>query len=923
MNIDSKELCMGCMSKIENDEDFCPNCGWQKQQQELSPHQLLPQTILNGKYLIGRVLGEGGFGITYLGWDLNLDMKVAIKEYYPAGFVTRETTTTTTITPFSGEKREAYVNGLDKFVGEAKSLAKFYSLPGIVSVKDFFKENGTAYIVMEYIEGVTLKEYLQKEGGKLPVYQVLEWVKPLIQSLSQMHNAGIIHRDISPDNIMITRNGDIKLLDFGAARDISVDGAKSLSVLLKPGYAPEEQYRTRGSQGPWTDVYALCATIYKVITGETPPEALERMHEDTLVPPSRQGAALSDSQERTLLKGMAILQKDRYDSIASLYSDLYGDNLGAAFSTKSETDKIKDSSVPSSDKVKTNDDRDKTVPLDNDNGRTIPLEKGTTPPSNTPEIHKSSRIAAIIILVLYSIGAILMQNYEAELILWAIAAIDIAYTVYSQFRKTPAGIIERLSNLGVRCSLVLFLTAIYLGDNSRAFGYGGDPDPGFAIGYGAAIVLIVLLLINAGHEAVKLIGWYKSTSVPLSKKRSVNMLRFSGIIAVALTFAIFALTLSSAVEDVIKIRHRREMTNNSVPEASAEPSTTPVSEATTQPTSSIEPITSATPTSPSETTSAPSEDPVSEGNKTLSDSPTKYPVGVYPANYSTFDYQTTRFTVFGDWLYYVAGTGELIRAQVNPDKIQNSERYTFVAGEGNPTEEIVLDGPVESFIISNDKTSTEDYIYFIEGSNRDSTFCRANLDGTGKKVIKEGNFVRGVIDQGWFYYSDLSDENKLCRTKLDGSKQEIIMDGQWSFILFVYDGWVYFFDENFTCYRVRSDGEYLAQFSSNSDRPCWVTAGYLYYLSSDNNLYRMRPDGSDKKMIAEGDKNYNFPAGDWIYRYSDSSAYRIRLDGSNKEALNFSYFSSFEDFCMCPSENHEIMYFFDMMGAGCYRISVN
>ena len=321
-SLDVSKLCMGCMSKIENDEDFCPNCGWQKQQQELSPHQLLPQTILNGKYLIGRVLGEGGFGITYMGWDLNLDMKVAIKEYYPAGFVTRETTTTTTITPFSGEKREAYISGLDKFVGEAKSLAKFYSLPGIVSVKDFFKENGTAYIVMEYIEGVTLKQYLQKEGGKLPVYQVLEWVKPLIQSLSQMHSAGIIHRDISPDNIMITRNGDIKLLDFGAARDISVDGAKSLSVLLKPGYAPEEQYRTRGSQGPWTDVYALCATIYKAITGQTPPESMERMHEDNLVPPSKLGISLTEVQEAALIKGMAVLQENRYQSMSELYEGL-------------------------------------------------------------------------------------------------------------------------------------------------------------------------------------------------------------------------------------------------------------------------------------------------------------------------------------------------------------------------------------------------------------------------------------------------------------------------------------------------------------------------------------------------------------------------------------------------------------------------
>jgi len=224
-HIDTSKLCMGCMKSIENKKAPCPHCGWQDDAAERAPHHLPLYTILNGKYLVGRVLGEGGFGITYLGWDLNLDMKVAIKEYYPSGFVTRETTATTTVTPLSGEKREAYFNGLEKFVNEAKSLAKFSSLPGVVSVKDFFRENGTGYIVMEYVEGITLKQYLKKEGGRLPINQVLQLVKPLIKSLTQMHEIGIIHRDISPDNIMLTSGGEVKLLDFGAARDISTDGA--------------------------------------------------------------------------------------------------------------------------------------------------------------------------------------------------------------------------------------------------------------------------------------------------------------------------------------------------------------------------------------------------------------------------------------------------------------------------------------------------------------------------------------------------------------------------------------------------------------------------------------------------------------------------------------------------------------------------
>ncbi len=320
--IDVGHLCLGCMSKLESKKLFCPFCGFSESSYTPSPHQLPLNTILNGKYLVGRVLGEGGFGITYLGWDLNLDMKVAIKEYYPSGYVTRESFSTLSVTFFTGDKREAFQAGLDKFVGEAKSLAKFYSLPGIVSVKDFFRENATAYIVMEYIEGTTLKEYLGTRGGKIPVSQALELMKPLIRSLDQMHGVGIIHRDISPDNIMITHEGDIKLLDFGAARDISIDGAKSLSVLLKPGYAPEEQYRTRGSQGPWTDVYALCATLYKTITGETPIESMERLHQDDLKPPSTLGVSIGKSVEEALLKGLSLFQQNRFQSMKELYDAL-------------------------------------------------------------------------------------------------------------------------------------------------------------------------------------------------------------------------------------------------------------------------------------------------------------------------------------------------------------------------------------------------------------------------------------------------------------------------------------------------------------------------------------------------------------------------------------------------------------------------
>ena len=315
-------LCMNCLQQ-KKAQGACLHCGFDETTYAASPHHLPLRTILAGKYLVGRVLGEGGFGITYLGWDLNLDLKIAIKEYYPTGFVTRENTTTNTVTPYMGEKAQFFTKGRTRFVDEAKSLAKFYALPGIVSVKDFFLENGTAYIVMEFVEGETLKQLLSHSGGKLPADQVIEMMKPLMRSLSEIHKAGIIHRDISPDNIMVTKEGNVKLLDFGAARDFSDSGNRSLSVMLKPGYAPEEQYRSRGVQGPWTDVYALCATMYKAISGVTPMESIERVQNNEVKPPTELGVGIPPQQEVALMKGMAVLQKDRYQSIHGIFDAFY------------------------------------------------------------------------------------------------------------------------------------------------------------------------------------------------------------------------------------------------------------------------------------------------------------------------------------------------------------------------------------------------------------------------------------------------------------------------------------------------------------------------------------------------------------------------------------------------------------------------
>lgn len=319
--MDVERLCMGCMKELKQ-PGICPKCGYNPAAVNTEGHYLKPYTILNGKYLVGRVLGEGGFGITYIGFDLNLELPIAIKEFYPNGYVTREGDVTSMVSVYRGTNMEAISKWKSNFIREARTLAKCSHLSGIVGVKDFFEENGTAYIAMEYLEGMTLKAYVKSCGGKVEVNSLLKTLEPVMTSLAKVHESGLIHRDISPDNIMLLENGNMKLLDFGAARDYSAEDEKSLSVLLKPGYAPEEQYRTRGKQGPWSDVYAFAATIYKCITGVTPPESMERMREDDLKKPSELGIAISPQMEEALLKGMAVYAENRYQSMAEFMNAL-------------------------------------------------------------------------------------------------------------------------------------------------------------------------------------------------------------------------------------------------------------------------------------------------------------------------------------------------------------------------------------------------------------------------------------------------------------------------------------------------------------------------------------------------------------------------------------------------------------------------
>ena len=317
----AEQLCMGCMNKFDENESVCPYCGYKVDTPPAEPYHLAPGVILGGKYIVGKTIGYGGFSVTYLAYDYSLDKKIAIKEYLPSEFATRAVGSST-VSIFSGDRTDQFNGGIEKFIDEAKRLAKFKGTTGITDVYDVFRENNTAYIDMEYLEGQTLKEFLL-DNGKINYQKAVDMMIPIIRTLKKVHEKGILHRDIAPDNIFITSNGEVKLIDFGAARQAtSTNHSKSLSVIVKPGYAPPEQYRSRGEQGPWTDVYGCGATLYKMITGVTPDDSMERCSKDTLELPSRFATDISENVENAILNALNIEIDDRTPDMERLEYEL-------------------------------------------------------------------------------------------------------------------------------------------------------------------------------------------------------------------------------------------------------------------------------------------------------------------------------------------------------------------------------------------------------------------------------------------------------------------------------------------------------------------------------------------------------------------------------------------------------------------------
>ena len=338
--------CYNCMTHLESGEKVCPVCGHNNTLLQ-NPENALPEgTILSGKYLVGKVLGQGGFGITYLGFDTALNIKVAIKEYFPVGVSIRSPHSIRVTAVSSQEKTEGFRKGCDEFQAEARRLAAIDS-PNIVKVRDYFRENGTSYIVMNFVAGNSLTKEVADCGGRMPWQRVVNLFKPLILELDKLHKAHLIHRDIKPDNIKVVKDNEgaerLLLLDFGAARSfISAEVTGTYSAVVSHGYAPIEQYSPKSRQGPYTDVYALCATIYAAITGTLPADATDRMlGVAEMASLTEMDIDVPENVEKAIRHGLAVRSEDRPQSMKELYSELCGKKL-----VSGETSAVVEKHVP-------------------------------------------------------------------------------------------------------------------------------------------------------------------------------------------------------------------------------------------------------------------------------------------------------------------------------------------------------------------------------------------------------------------------------------------------------------------------------------------------------------------------------------------------------------------------------------------------
>ena len=317
--------CMNCMKIFmvpegyEAENNCCPSCGFIENTPPENISYLPVGLTLNNRYYLGTVIGSGGFGITYRAWDKVFDCVVAIKEFFPRGIVSRSDNTT--ISVYSGEEID-FEHGKERFLKEARSLVKFNKNPNIVSVMDYFEANSTAYMVMEYLQGTNLRDYTKPTKGILDFKMVKDMAIVMCDVLKEVHAANMVHRDISPDNIFLNNDGTFTLIDFGASRFQATGTNLSTTIFLKHGYAPVEQYSKTGEIGPWTDIYALSATIYKLTTGVLPPDSIDRINDDKLVPLDKIATWVPKSFSNAVMKGLAVQVTDRFDNVNDFKSAL-------------------------------------------------------------------------------------------------------------------------------------------------------------------------------------------------------------------------------------------------------------------------------------------------------------------------------------------------------------------------------------------------------------------------------------------------------------------------------------------------------------------------------------------------------------------------------------------------------------------------
>lgn len=307
----ANQLCFRCF-KIKGDYEVCPHCGCISNTKAEQAYQLDPGTILHGRYIIGACIGFGGFGITYQAFDPVLSVVVAIKEFYPAGLVSRGDKEIK-VGIFSGEKEAEFKRQLERFLEEARDMAIFSKEKDIVNVYDYFEENQTAYIIMEYVDAPLLKDRL-KEEGRIPAEEASKYMISILGALSKIHSQGIIHKDISPDNIFLTGGESVKIFDFGAAKLRGTEAERTEVVVVKAGYTPPEQYRSKNEQGAFMDIYAAGAVFYELVTGEKPMDAPDRAVEDELKKPSEFGIEIEESLERVILKALALKPELRFQT---------------------------------------------------------------------------------------------------------------------------------------------------------------------------------------------------------------------------------------------------------------------------------------------------------------------------------------------------------------------------------------------------------------------------------------------------------------------------------------------------------------------------------------------------------------------------------------------------------------------------------